>query len=569
MRYDEILARFPKKMCPAHEDKKASLSVRRGDNGGIVIHCHAGCEPEAIVAAVGLTMRDLMPDSGGGGKAIIADTYDYHDADGTLLYQVVRYDPKDFRQRRSDGRGGWEWNMKGVKRIPFRLPELLAANPETPVYIVEGEKDVRRLTELDYLATTNPGGAGKWPADFAQYVRGRRVIIIPDNDEPGRKHAADVAGKVRDVAASVQILDLPGPLPEKGDFSDWISTPGNSVEQFDRLASDAPEWTDPTALRSITAGALEALVIKPRELILEPFLGDGEQPLLSGQRGSGKTWVAMGISMALAGGGAFLKWHARRPVTALYVDGEMMSRRLQERTRVLRRSTGLDPGDRLHFLTPDLIGRSINLRLPADRTAVEREAARVGAQFIVFDNIASLFPTGESKTNANLPEWWEPFQAWQIQFRRNGVATMPVIHMGKNEGAGIRGTSAMEDIVETSIQVTAVKARRATDGAWFTVKFTKNRDYLGPGGEEFEVRLEGDAWTFPASGDDDARDAAREAAILLTLSEHPAGLSQRGLREALQKAHRGMGFGKVPRILSALVVAGRVQFREGFYAVPA
>jgi len=111
--------------------------------------------------------------------------YDYHDADGALRYQVVRYPDKGFTQRRPDGKGGWLYNLDGVTRLLYRLPELLATGPDTPVYVVEGEKDVNTLRALGLVATTNSEGAGKWRAECNRYFVGRQVAIVPDNDTAG------------------------------------------------------------------------------------------------------------------------------------------------------------------------------------------------------------------------------------------------------------------------------------------------------------------------------------------------------------------------------------------------
>lgn len=168
-------------------------------------------------------------------------TYPYTDEDGAELFQVVRYEPKDFRQRRPDGRGGWIWNLHGVRRVPFHLPQLLAADGRT-VHVVEGEKDVLALEGLGLVATCNPGGAGKWRQEFAGYFRGADVVILPDNDAPGEEHARQVAASLRPVAARVRILRLPG-LGPKEDVADWIAR-GGTAEELARLASAVEEDTD-------------------------------------------------------------------------------------------------------------------------------------------------------------------------------------------------------------------------------------------------------------------------------------------------------------------------------------
>jgi len=169
--------------------------------------------------------------------ATIVATYDYRDADGSLLYQVVRKAPKAFIQRRPDGAGGWTWSTKGVRRIPYRLPELLAAAASEPVFVVEGEKDVESLRDRLLIATCNAGGAGKWTPDLAEYLRGRRVVVLPDNDQAGEDHAQQVARSLHGLAAQVRVLRLEG-LPAKGDVSDWLAA-GGTGEQLTAIAQAA------------------------------------------------------------------------------------------------------------------------------------------------------------------------------------------------------------------------------------------------------------------------------------------------------------------------------------------
>jgi len=168
----------------------------------------------------------------------IIKTYDYTNQVGRLLYQIVRFEPKDFRQRRHDGNGGWLYNLQGVERTIFRLPVVTnAIQSWENIYIVEGEKDVLALEEQGFVATCNSGGAGKWLKKFGEYFRGAHVVIIPDNDPPGRKHALDVATSCYGKAESVRIVELPG-LPEKGDVSDWLAL-DHTAEELRALVEHA------------------------------------------------------------------------------------------------------------------------------------------------------------------------------------------------------------------------------------------------------------------------------------------------------------------------------------------
>ncbi len=161
-------------------------------------------------------------------QARIVATYDYKDATGELLFQAVRYEPKDFRQRKPDGKGGWTWSVKGSRVVPYRLPDLLA-KPAEPVFIPEGEKDCDNLARIGLIATCNAGGAGKWTAEHAAYLRDRHIVVIADNDEPGRKHSQQVAQLLHGIASSIKIVELPN-LPPKGDLTDWLAAGGNKTE---------------------------------------------------------------------------------------------------------------------------------------------------------------------------------------------------------------------------------------------------------------------------------------------------------------------------------------------------
>lgn len=226
--------------CPAHKDDKSSLSLARS-NGKFLLHCFAGCAVEEILAVVGLKMSDLFADGGSKPQVKIVATYDYTDADGKLVYQVVRYEPKSFRQRRPDGRGGWIWNLKGVRRVLYRLPEALGTKK---IFITEGEKDVETARAMGLVATCNPSGAGKWCPDYSEALRGKQVFIIADADEAGRKYAEEVAASLAGKAASLKVVELPAAK----DLSEWVER-GGTRDELPKLIEQAPEWQPPTDKR--------------------------------------------------------------------------------------------------------------------------------------------------------------------------------------------------------------------------------------------------------------------------------------------------------------------------------
>ena len=183
----------------------------RGQDGRVLLKCFAGCDTKDILAAIGLTMRDLYPEPeqkhGQEGPGKIIATYGYKDADGRLLFQVCRTADKRFFQRRPDGKGGWLNGLGGIQPVLYRLPEVLQALKQgETIFIPEGEKDVDNLARLGLAATCNPMGAGKWRDHYSNWLKGANVVILPDNDEPGRKHAQQVAQSLYGKAASVKAV---------------------------------------------------------------------------------------------------------------------------------------------------------------------------------------------------------------------------------------------------------------------------------------------------------------------------------------------------------------------------
>jgi hypothetical protein len=205
-------------------------------------------------------------DGAGAPKFLILDKYDYVDEGGELLFQVCRLHPKTFRQRKPDpnNQGEFIWSIKGVRLVPYRLPELIAAiKAGKTIYIVEGEKDADRLWSIGIAATCNPMGAGKWKPEFAQYFVGANVVVIPDNDPqkakedgtlefhqdgrpkfPGQDHARAVCTALAPIAGRVRYLDLAAhwaDMPPKADVSNWLDDGGGTAEKLIELAERAPE----------------------------------------------------------------------------------------------------------------------------------------------------------------------------------------------------------------------------------------------------------------------------------------------------------------------------------------
>jgi hypothetical protein len=220
--------------CPAHDDRVASLSISEGNDGRVLLHCHAGCDTEAIVIALNLEMRDLFvedkkPPSGRETR------YPYPDEHGQLLYTQVRVDFADGTKK--------VWTEpKGVKqRTLYRLGEVLNREPaDRWVLLPEGEKCVDRLVAEGFVATTNSHGAKGWRDELARHLAGARVALLADNDDEGRKRVEAAARSLHGVAGIVRVVDLPD-LPTKGDVVDWLNN-GGTAEELGQRIIEAPDW---------------------------------------------------------------------------------------------------------------------------------------------------------------------------------------------------------------------------------------------------------------------------------------------------------------------------------------
>lgn len=230
-------------LCPSHNDKTRSLSITEKD-GKTLMKCFAGCDVQTIVSDLGLTMNDLFSEKLNGfqpksvSKKRVKEIYDYTDEHGKLLYQSVRYEPKGFSQRRPNGNGDYIWNLQDTRLVLYRLPEILNAEM---VFVVEGEKDVEAIRQnKGYFATCNPAGALKWRDEYNEFLRDKTAVILPDNDEPGRKHALQVAHSLYGIAKEILIIPIPN-LKPKGDVSDFFQD-GGTIDDIIGMIERAESW---------------------------------------------------------------------------------------------------------------------------------------------------------------------------------------------------------------------------------------------------------------------------------------------------------------------------------------
>jgi hypothetical protein len=288
----------------------------------------------------------------------IVASYDYVDEAGTFLFQVTRHDPKDFRQRMRDpasSNGQWTWSVRGVRQVPYRLPEVIEAiSNDNIVFVVEGEKDADNLWRIGAPATTNAGGTGKWRPSLSEFFAGADIVIIQDNDPqkkhpktgalmfhsdgrpilPGQDHAQAVAASLAPVARRVRILDLARvwpAMPAKGDVSDWLEHGDGSLEILFDIIESLPDWSPEQQPQTRPPSPIEILsksdFIKgfvPPDYLVEGMLQRRFIYSLTGQTGHAKTAVALYLAELVSSADHNAKFGAHRVEKGrvLYLVGE-------------------------------------------------------------------------------------------------------------------------------------------------------------------------------------------------------------------------------------------------------
>jgi putative DNA primase/helicase len=400
--------------CPAHDDRTPSLHVTLAADRWL-LYCHAGCTedgPGPVVSALGLTEADLFESNGngrGGGLGEIVATYPYVDEAGRLLFEVIRFAPKTFRQRRPDGVGGYEWNLNGTRRVLYRLPQVLAAvkSGET-IYVVEGEKDVAAIEKAGGVATCNPGGAGKWREDFTDALRGANVIVVADRDDTGRVHAEKVAKSLEAVAADVRVME-----PAEGkDAADHLAA-GRGLGEFADLALE---------IQSVLR-AFEEIVARPVRWAWQHRIALSKITALAGRPKIGK---------------GLLYSHLISQVTRGELDGDLSGPR-----DVILVTTEDDPGDtlkpRLMAAGADLARASIfqmgsrdepiPFRVPQDAAELGRRVAERNAALVVIDPLLE-FIDGKIDSHKSQPVRQAIAALNQIA-REHACAVLVIFHLNK------------------------------------------------------------------------------------------------------------------------------------------
>jgi hypothetical protein len=417
--------------------------------------------------------------------------YQYTDESGELAFEVCRFESvgedgkveKTFRQRRratSDDppekiRDGWIWSVKGVRQVPYRIADLIeAVARETIVFVVEGEKDVENLAKLGIPATCNAMGAGKWPEELNAHFRGANVVILPDNDEPGRNHRDLVARSLAPVAASVRVLDLPG-LGEKGDVSDWLAAGGTVDKFYDLVETKAWRWSEASSYKSHFQAVRWADLDKPgleHEWLIKGLLTRGERSMVAGPSQSGKSFAVLDLALSVARGvdykayskvGGQSGWEVREFKTlhggVVYQAGEG-GRGLKKRLRAYREHHGLDGTRDLPFV---LLPSAIDLFANDDHTNMMVEEIRhwastftVPLELIVIDTLSAATPGANENTSEDMSR----VLARCEKIAQATKAHVMIVHHMNAAGAKPRGHTSIFANLDNALEVRKVEGLR-------------------------------------------------------------------------------------------------------------
>lgn len=414
--------------CPAHQDDKASLSISKGDDGRWLVKCFAGCNTANVLSMVGLTFADIQPDNAVNRRP--SAEYSYRDFNGNEVFQVVRFEPKDFRQRHRDPvTNKWVYNTRGIQKVLYKLPQLKG---KPSVFIVEGEKDADTLWALGLPATTNAGGAGKWSEAYTlQLVQAgvRKVAILPDNDDPGRQHAERIAAACSRDEIEARVVMLPG-LPPKGDVSDWLQT--HSKDDLLKATQEAELSTSADPLRAgrrVKLTSASQVKIAPVKWLWSTE-GQGRIPagclsLIAGREGIGKSLFAIQTLADLTRGELEGAFYGTPKHVIVAATEDSLTHTLVPRLM----AAGADL-ERVHFAemeTPE--GQVDELVLPRDIAEIEATILEYQPAALVLDPLISRLAAGlDTHRDADTRRGLEPLVA--LAGRAN-ITILGLIHLSK------------------------------------------------------------------------------------------------------------------------------------------
>ena len=495
--------------CPLHADRTPSLSFNT-EKG--VWKCHAGCGEGGLIdfeQKLNGGTRDeawhrVLEVMGEGHlfesqRSKPVAVYQYLDCQGRLLFEKLRYEPKRFVQRKPLGNGRYEYKLGDTQKVLYRLPEVLTANV---VIITEGEKDADRVVSLNLAegdkharvaASTNFDGAGKWREEYSPYCLGKRVVILPDNDEPGRAHAEMVASSVSKFAAGVRIVNLPG-LPEKGDVTDWLDA-GHTKDDLLAEIKRAPAWRrkEQPHVMLVEGTAFAASAPPEVEWIIEGVIQKGGGGIVAGEPKVGKSFVALQMLLSVATGTRWFDADVPRRMKCALVSREDWAGLTQSRLARLFRGEEWQSHDlegwlwiNTRYQTPQFLVSD-----EAQLNALIRELQMEQVELCFFDVLRRVHQSDEND-NTQMAMVLENLTRVQSEV---GCAVGLVHHLNKDLSGSIfrriRGASCLHGWCEWAIGASLIN-EDAPQSEWVRRLEFETKAGLASNPKYFRIEGEGD-----------------------------------------------------------------------------
>lgn len=490
--------------CPAHEDTKASLSISEGDDGRALLKCFAGCENGDVVAALDLEMRDLFPTSitgqrngckKAGGKPTA--TWYIRDAEGELQAVHVRFDRDDGKDClwRLPGASGWGLKGRRLPTLPLYGSERAKEWPEDiTVVLAEGEKATDALARAYPQTLGTVTGADSTPGSEAlEVLRGRRVVLWPDNDEPGRAHMERVAAALRGIAAEVRAFEW-SDAPDKGDAADHPAVLYGGKRERDILVNEllsAPRWSGGVTASQRSIGSVTPVTPLrfadmpppgPREHLVEDLVPKGHAATLFGDGASAKSILALSLGTAIAGSAE--RWMNRKihncPV--LIADFELDADEQRRRAYQVARGVFLDkpPHDLLYVSG---LGRSAGEVLKGCLAA----CADGGVGLLIIDSLGIALE-GDAASAQDVIRFHHDYLD---PFRAAGVTLLIIDHQGKTQaGERYQNKRSFGSVYKENLARSVVQVEPGERGeGLLTLKLRQTKNNFGPKAEPFGARL--------------------------------------------------------------------------------